>query len=138
MSNNQNGSFDSPSVPWFSFIGGECFDGKRGMDSSNLKKRRVARACDFCHKRRLKCRPALSTTSSCKTCLEYNVACTQTRELKKRGSSKHQRTYSSYPEPLVHPISIDGHGWALENQGPLSASVLDQLIAVYFDTVYPM
>ncbi|RDW67677.1 hypothetical protein BP6252_09073 [Coleophoma cylindrospora] len=52
---------------------------------SKVKQRRATRACDFCHRRGLKCRPTEPPSSSCATCIEYHTECTSTRKVVKRG-----------------------------------------------------
>lgn len=48
------------------------------------KKKRISRACDFCHDRSTKCRQN-PDGGSCLVCLEFQQACTYNRPEKKRG-----------------------------------------------------
>lgn len=48
------------------------------------KLRRSTRACDFCHRRSIRCKPSLESTR-CQNCADFDVACTYDRPAKKRG-----------------------------------------------------
>lgn len=50
-----------------------------------LKMRRISRACDFCHKRSIKCPPNPEDPDRCMSCVEYGIACTYHRPIQKRG-----------------------------------------------------
>ncbi|KAM0238276.1 hypothetical protein ACHAP5_008740 [Fusarium lateritium] len=119
------------------------------------KSRRITQACDFCHRRGLKCRTAenlalLNSKSPCQTCLEFGEVCTRNRVAKKRGTK--QRDASSL-------VIFSGHARAQEPPGsflakdldPLgsedcpssaktltSKKVINELLDVYLDTVHPM
>ncbi len=63
--------------------------------SDNLqpaKKKRISRACDFCHDRSTKCRQN-PDGGSCLVCLEFQQPCTYNRPEKKRGIPR--KTYRS-------------------------------------------
>ncbi|ESA42895.1 hypothetical protein GE21DRAFT_5866 [Neurospora crassa] len=50
---------------------------------------RNSRACDFCHKRRIKCQENLLDPSRCQNCVEFDISCTYLRPLRRgRGSPK--------------------------------------------------
>lgn len=49
------------------------------------KLRRISRACDFCHKRSIRCKPSSEDASRCQNCLDFGVSCTYNRPAKKRG-----------------------------------------------------
>jgi hypothetical protein len=49
------------------------------------KLRRISRACDFCHKRSIRCKPSSEDASRCQNCLDFGVSCTYNRPVKKRG-----------------------------------------------------
>lgn len=48
------------------------------------KQQRITRACDFCHKRSIRCSPTLGEPR-CKNCLDFDVDCTFNRPIKRRG-----------------------------------------------------
>jgi hypothetical protein len=49
------------------------------------KLRRISRACDFCHKRSIRCKPSQEDATRCQNCLDFGVSCTYNRPAKKRG-----------------------------------------------------
>ncbi len=53
--------------------------------SKPRKLRRISRACDFCHKRSIRCKPSNEDASRCQSCLDFGVSCTYNRPAKKRG-----------------------------------------------------
>ena len=125
------------------------------MESPSLgfvkrKRKRVGRACDFCHLRGLKCkRPDSDLVQGCLTCEEYSVPCTHTRTPQKRGTkpgaSKKQGRLEG---PNVHsstaenPIFQDNAvPWdRLRDLGEVfnSRSVISAWIDVYLDTIHPV
>jgi hypothetical protein len=47
---------------------------------------RNTRACDFCHKRSIRCRSSLETGDTrCQNCSDFDISCTYKRPTKKRG-----------------------------------------------------
>lgn len=62
------------------------------------KLRRITRACDYCHKRSIRCRPSIEDRNSCQNCIDFAVACTYDRPAKKRGTkSGHEKTRQEGP-----------------------------------------
>ncbi|KAI8221784.1 hypothetical protein K4K53_007295 [Colletotrichum sp. SAR 10_77] len=70
-------------------------DGRRHSEP-NFKRRRVTKACDFCHRRGRKCKPVTEGSGvtpvtgpdgqpSCLTCIEHSAQCTWNRVAAKRG-----------------------------------------------------
>ncbi|KAF2090030.1 hypothetical protein K490DRAFT_9838, partial [Saccharata proteae CBS 121410] len=67
------------------------------------KLQRASRACDFCHKRSIRCRPSDHDGDRCQNCVDFDIACTYTRPWKRAraGTSKtapddpHQRRRTS-------------------------------------------
>ena len=56
-------------------------------DGRPRKLQRASRACDFCHKRSVKCAPCGDGSQKCQNCVDFDVACTYTRPWKRaRGS----------------------------------------------------
>jgi hypothetical protein len=63
------------------------------------KKKRISRACDFCHDRSTKCRQN-PEGGSCLVCLEFQQPCTYNRPEKKRG----------IPRKTYRPPDVVGNG----------------------------
>lgn len=64
------------------------------------KLQRISQACDFCHRRGLKCIPPAPNpitgngsgrSADCLTCIEYGQKCTSLRQPKKRGTKPRTR-----------------------------------------------
>ena len=73
------------------------------------KQRRVSRACDFCHKRSIRCRPTQGNDNRCQNCSDFGVDCTFSRPLKRRGTKLKARPNSQFhlpsgehANPLLH------------------------------------
>ncbi len=62
------------------------------------KQRRISRACDFCHRRSIRCRPTQDDGNRCQNCSDFGVDCTSIRPLKKRGTKLNRRPHSQYYE----------------------------------------
>jgi hypothetical protein len=124
------------------------------------KLRRISRACDFCHKRSIRCKPSTEDVARCQNCLDFGVACTYNRPAKKRGIKSGSGKAAS-----ENGGSRDGESDArmlleLTNgvQGNGNFNVVDKflipeqwktmvmanenkirdLVDVYFEVVYPM
>ncbi len=54
-------------------------------DSRLQKLRRVSRACDFCHNRSSRCQQSSKDTSRCQNCIDFDLQCTYSRPVQKRG-----------------------------------------------------
>jgi hypothetical protein len=64
------------------------------------KQRRISRACDFCHRRSIRCRPTQDDGNRCQNCSDFGVDCTFIRPLKKRGTKPNPRPQSqNYDSP---------------------------------------
>ncbi|KAK8200339.1 hypothetical protein HDK77DRAFT_225608 [Phyllosticta capitalensis] len=48
-------------------------------DGRPRKLQRASRACDFCHKRSIKCKPSDVDSQRCQNCVDFDIACTYTR-----------------------------------------------------------
>jgi hypothetical protein len=57
------------------------------------KQRRISRACDFCHRRSVRCRPTQGDGNRCQNCSDFGVDCTFNRPMKKRGSKLNTRPH---------------------------------------------
>ncbi len=64
------------------------------------KLRRVSRACDFCHTRSSRCQQSSEDTSRCQKCLDFDLQCTYTRPVQKRGLKPKR---STGPSAITHP-----------------------------------
>lgn len=83
--------------------------------SPQIKRQRISQACDFCHKRGLKCVPPApgpitiegpNRTSDCLTCIKYGQLCTRLRQPKKRGTKPRPKSAREKPRdyPCGHSI----------------------------------
>lgn len=52
--------------------------------ASNTKRRRVTQACDFCHRRSIRCRPT-DARDTCQNCKDFEQECTYHRQPRRRG-----------------------------------------------------
>ncbi|KAK3307781.1 uncharacterized protein B0T15DRAFT_84948 [Chaetomium strumarium] len=127
---------------------------------------RSSRACDFCHKRRIKCEGNFGVASRCQNCTDFDVQCTFDRPLR-RGRNTPQSTRAvgqlGLPVPPESPRHVGkdkGQGTnggvrastslhddestteplspAWEAFASASSSVLKRLFSVYCETVYPI
>ncbi|KAJ4861720.1 fungal specific transcription factor domain-containing protein [Trichoderma breve] len=60
------------------------------VDIPKPKQRRISRACDYCHRRSIRCKPAegfsgAGGSSSCQNCKDFAQVCTYHRQPKRRG-----------------------------------------------------
>ncbi|OIW29300.1 hypothetical protein CONLIGDRAFT_633460 [Coniochaeta ligniaria NRRL 30616] len=81
---------------------------------------RNSKACDFCHKRRIKCQSDPLNPARCQNCTDFDIACTFTRPSKRARSSPTARAPAPQTASLVQaalPPSND-----TEETGPLPAS----------------
>jgi len=60
------------------------------------KRRRITRACDYCHQRSIRC--PYGTSSSCQNCLDFQQPCTYQRTARKRGGPHASRSPVSTSE----------------------------------------
>lgn len=114
------------------------------------KRRRVTQACDYCHRRSIRCRPAEGDAQSrCTNCVGFNQPCTRNRAVRRRGAKPRQHSARpptpdgtcirelsstvSTPQSLVAPAAATWSAPQIASQ----ALVVD-LIEVYFEVVYPI
>ncbi|KAH6673631.1 hypothetical protein B0J14DRAFT_52419 [Halenospora varia] len=129
--------------------------------SKPKKLRRISRACDFCHRRSIRCKPSLEDAATCQNCSDFGVPCTYNRPAKKRGI----KSGTAKPASENGSSSRDGESDArmlleLTNGGPSNASFnavdrfsipekwkaivvanegkIRDLVEVYFEVVYPI
>jgi hypothetical protein len=125
------------------------------------KLRRITRACDYCHKRSIRCQPDEGGQAACQNCVDFRVPCTYDRPAKKRGTKSgqeklalQQEAEGSYDEKrdaqmlleLTNGIQTDGSVAAHDKAIPEKWRVMMEaneakirgLVDVYFEVVYPM
>ena len=56
------------------------------------KQRRIARACDYCHQRSIRCLVSEGDEQRCKNCFDFDQPCTFTRAVKRRGVKPNKRS----------------------------------------------
>lgn len=98
--------------------------------SKPKKLRRNTRACDFCSRRSVRCRPSREAAEKCQNCFEYDETCTFDRPLRKRGAKpKHVRQISD--EVIEDTDTLPAPG-ALEKGSNFShdAEVVDDQIDI--------
>jgi len=81
---------------------------------------RASRACDFCHKRSIKCHPHTADPHRCHNCYDFDVPCTYERPLKRgRATSRYtppdpSRTSGAATTGIQHqrqhPLQHQNHG----------------------------
>ncbi|BGO89591.1 hypothetical protein NBRC10512_005097 [Rhodotorula toruloides] len=116
-------------------------------------RKRVSRACDFCHKRGLKCsgKPE-EPDGACSSCQKHHVVCTFDRPAKKRGPAPRPRptttsdfTFASSSSALstptlstyaAAPYPSPANGWRPPVLVPVYA--LLKVLAIYHETAYPI
>jgi len=62
-----------------------------------IKSRRITRACDYCHKRSIRCINA--SGSQCQNCVEFDQPCTFERAAKRRGVKPKSGASAGSPAP---------------------------------------
>lgn len=129
------------------------------------KLRRISRACDFCHKRSIRCKPSAEDAGRCQNCLDFGVGCTYNRPLKKRGIKSGNGKQPSRNRSQNEGASRDGESDArmlleltngLHGNGTFGVvdkfsvsekwrtmalaneGMIRDLVEVYFEVVYPM
>ncbi|KIW16291.1 hypothetical protein PV08_06342 [Exophiala spinifera] len=105
------------------------------------RSRRITRACDYCHKRNIRC--VNPDGLQCQRCAEFDQPCTYDRAIKKRGMKPKSgaRADSLLPAPRIPgsanaPSNSPSQQW----KAPILASqaVVMSLVEVYFEIVYPI
>jgi len=129
--------------------------------SSPRKLRRISRACDFCHRRSIRCKPSSEDASRCQNCLDFAVPCTYHRPAKKRGiKSGSGKSSSDNGGPaqdgendammllgLTNGVQGNGTFNVVDNcltpekwtkMAQANEGKIRDLLEVYFEVVYPM
>lgn len=113
-------------------------DRSGAYDAPVLKRRRITKACDFCHRRGRKCKipPSANPNDArpvvCLTCVEHGATCTWERVAAKRGVKSRPCGSPGATSPQNH------EAWAYDAARHGDAATVRGLIRVFFDTVYPM
>lgn len=100
------------------------------------KKQRTSRACDFCHRRSIRCRPSTEESDKCQNCSDYGLTCAFNRPVKKRGlkpsasspSSQHRGTNQHDPQDEIETSSAGAMSSNLRNDsshGEVSKDVVE-------------
>src|ERR1700691_1082975 len=103
------------------------------VEPTPKKQKRIAKACDFCHGRGIKCASS-STPNKCKSCLDFAVPCTYNRPSKRRGPNRHAN-----PSPHVNPVASSSRSdvpWVAPHVAHITT--IQALADVYAQVVYPM
>ncbi|OLN87638.1 hypothetical protein CCHL11_05617 [Colletotrichum chlorophyti] len=119
----------------------------RRHSEPTIKRRRITKACDFCHRRGRKCKPAPEGSGatvpagpgghpSCLTCIEHGADCTWDRVAAKRGV-KSKTSPASTKQPQSGD-DADTDRWFYDESRHGSRSLIYRLICIFFDTVYPV
>ncbi|KAM0274366.1 hypothetical protein ACHAQH_007903 [Verticillium albo-atrum] len=107
-------------------------------DKPVLKRRRITKACDFCHRRGRKCKlpsatsPDSTANLTCLTCIEHGAACTWDRVAAKRGVK------SKAPEVSRKTSSVAEETWTYDETRHGDRGLIRGLLRIFFDTVYPI
>jgi Fungal Zn(2)-Cys(6) binuclear cluster domain len=131
------------------------------------KIRRITRACDYCHKRSIKCRASQDLEDKrCQNCYEFAQPCTYDRPVKRRGAKKRspspevgngrykqgngvsgEALNGSHGPPAGPQGSFTayGHAFVSREKGSdwrapelASQAMIVDLVEIYFEIVYPM
>lgn len=99
--------------------------GRSQSHSSPVRKqKRAFHACDFCHRRGLRCKPqglgatkshALPQALSCLTCIEYGQQCTRSRQPRKRGTKPRSKDPSRNTALDCINSGLDQQGASLDS-----------------------
>ncbi|KAF1365051.1 hypothetical protein EJ07DRAFT_97231 [Lizonia empirigonia] len=128
---------------------------------------RASRACDFCHKRSIKCHPSNTHPARCQNCSDFDVPCTYDRPVKRgrairaalgytssrapesSAAAQEDQTASQYQnrDQLAHRgqiakreelVSKEWPGEAWRAFAAASAGTIEYLIHVYLQVAYPI
>ena len=108
---------------------------------SGARSRRITRACDYCHRRAIRCQRD-ENASRCFKCVQFDQPCTYARPAKRCGVKPGTKTVS--PIASVHilqspPTENDTQPqprWAAPHIA--SQAIVMSLAEVYFEVVYPI
>ncbi|PQE05763.1 C6 transcription factor protein [Rutstroemia sp. NJR-2017a BVV2] len=111
------------------------------FDAPRRKARRIPRACDFCHRRSIRCRVSSTDPTKCQNCADFGEPCTNNRPAKKRGVRPlaERAGDSAVPSTAIIPGGIEQHiseAWKAPAIAP--QALVMNLVKVYFEVVYPI
>ena len=105
------------------------------------RSRRVTRACDYCHRRAIRCLRD-DNALRCLKCIQFDQPCTYARPAKRRGVKPDSKSISPTATVTMLGTSQDKSDMQsrLRWTAPLIASqaVVMSLAEVYFEVVYPI
>ncbi|KAH7088397.1 hypothetical protein FB567DRAFT_524321 [Paraphoma chrysanthemicola] len=70
---------------------------------------RASRACDFCHKRSIKCQSSNTSPGTCQNCVDFNVPCTYDRPLRRGRDANRHVLSDSIEAPAAVRIGDQSH-----------------------------
>lgn len=116
------------------------------------KQRRITRACDYCHRRSIRCQPAAGSGDGCQNCRDFMQPCTYRRRPRRRGVAPRQVRQDE--QLRVHPPPAEPSALLQHNPSESSVAVsprqswrapyvasqaaIMDLVEVYFEIVYPI
>ncbi|KAI1155357.1 hypothetical protein F4825DRAFT_459869 [Nemania diffusa] len=104
------------------------------------KRRRVTQACDFCHKRAIKCQKS-PINPSCEKCKEFSQPCTFERRPRKRGLPVRTVARAGNDGPSVENSALIVTHKAQEpwtSPSIASQATIVDFVELYFEIVYPI
>lgn len=108
------------------------------LSPSETRSRRITQACDYCHRRAIRCQRD-ENASRCSKCVQFDQPCTYARPSKRRGVKPGAKTVSPTASVQVvrSPQIENGRARYL---APYIASqaIVMSLAEVYFEIVYPI
>lgn len=136
-------------------------------DEKPHKTRRITRACDYCHRRSIKCRVRdTPNDNQCHNCYAFAQPCTYNRPTRRRGAKRRSPLPEAVPGDQVHRTSIVhtpapprnastaaprasftayGHACVSKSRGPdwrapdlASQAMIMDLVEIYFEIIYPL
>lgn len=114
------------------------------------KRRRVTQACDYCHRRSIRCRPTDGDPQQrCVNCIDFGQPCTRDRTVRRRGAKPRHETASLSAtnstrtsastglSPQISEVSVSvAASWSAPPVA--SQALVVDLIEIYFEVVYPI
>jgi hypothetical protein len=145
----------------------EVYAKREHIDEKPRKVRRITRACDYCHRRSIKCTVSQNINDErCQNCYEFAQPCTYDRPTRRRGAKRrspspeaangygeHGKKAMGTPGSTKNLVdqwpqvgfTTYGHARVSKSQGkdwspPELASqvMIMNLVEIYFEIVYPL
>lgn len=91
-----------------------------------LKRRRITRACDRCHKGGIKCAPS-PDPSTCAPCRSFGNLCTYDRPIKRRGPAS-KKVKETDESPTLASISGNGNDGLGMNGGMIDPALIGAVV----------